>query len=54
MTFKKTSLEVVCALFSIKIGSAVKLDSIQSPCAEQALAQMEEAAEQRNDHCLCF
>ena len=51
MTYKKTSLGVVGML--LQTCSAVKLDSTLTPCAEQALAQIE-AAVTANKHCLCF
>ena len=54
MTYKKTSLGVLGTLLLFKSCSAVQLDSSRTPCAEQALAQIESALSASGKHCLCF
>ena len=53
MKYQKTSSFALGALLYVQSISAVRLDSTLTPCAEQALAQIEAAATQ-NKHCLCF
>ena len=53
MTHTKTSISCLITLILPQMVQAVKLGSNLTPCAEQALAQIDSAATM-NTHCLCY
>ena len=53
MKYKKSSLGILGTKLLLQRCSAVRLDSNLTPCAEQALAQIDSAVT-LNTHCLCY
>ena len=53
MKYKKSSLGILGTKLLLQRCSAVRLDSNLTPCAEQALVQIDSAVT-ANTHCLCY